>query len=178
MRRPWILPVLSALGAIVLLDRVSAQDRPATGRPPIVTVTRLVKLFSGLENEWLTAVRNRDETALTGLLADDFEMRLAARPGQPTPRAEWIRQALASSPATWTIHQIAARDLGSVVVVSFRLDPATSAHGGRPAFIVDTWVQVEGNWKVAARYVAPADERTLGLPGEAAASTDSPSKKP
>src|SRR5262249_43917239 len=147
--------------SIVLLNGgASVHGQPsAPGRTPIVTVTRLVKLFGGLENEWLTAVRNRDEPALTALLADDFEMRLASRPSEPVPRAEWIKHALASPPVAWTVHNMAARDLGCAVMVSFRLDPGGSAPGSRPVFVVDTWAQTEGNWKVAARYVAAADER-------------------
>ena len=61
---------------------------------------------------------------------------------------------------------MAARDMGCTVVVSFRLDPATGAHGARPVLVVDTWVQAQGAWKATARYVGAADDHPLGLPGE------------
>jgi hypothetical protein len=83
---------------------------------------------------------------------------------------------MAAPPAAWTVQQVAARDLGCVVVVSFRLEPGAGTHGARPVFVVDTWVQGEQTWKVAARYVAAADERALGLPGEVATPA-SPHKK-
>jgi hypothetical protein len=171
------LTVLVALVAAlsVLAGAATAQGQaPAPGRTP--TVTRLVKLFGGLENDWLAAIRNRDEAALGGLLAEDFEMRLASRPAEPIPRAEWIRHALAAPTPVWTVRQMAARDMGCAVVVSFRLEPGAGAPGARAAFVVDTWVQAHGTWRVAARYVAAADEHPLGLPGEAAQG-GTPSKK-
>jgi hypothetical protein len=159
---PLVLALLAAPGA------AAAQAPPtASGRGPNITVTRLVKLFGGLETDWLAAIRNRDETALGALLADDFEMRLASRPGEPIPRAEWIKHALASpTTAGWTVREMAARDLGCTVIVSFRLAPGAGAIGARPVFVVDTWVQEHGTWRVAARYVGAADGSPLGLPGE------------
>jgi hypothetical protein len=63
---------------------------------------------------------------------------------------------------------MAVRELGSIALVSFRLDQEGEL-GGRDesgAFlIVDAWVQQEGAWKVAARYSdAPALRRPLGAP--------------
>ena len=162
------LTALASLAVFLLVPagHVLAQGQPSPGRPPAVTVTRLVKLFDGLENDWLAAIRNRDEAALGTLLADDFEMRLASRPADPIPRAEWIKHALANPGVGWTVRQMAARDMGCTVVVSFRLDPAAGASALRPVLVVDTWVRAQGAWKVAARYVGAADDRPLGLPGE------------
>ena len=145
--------VVSLLAALLIpAGDVPAQGQsPAPGRSGIVTVTRLVKLFSGLENDWLAAVRNRDATALGSLLAEDFEMRLASRPAEPIPRAEWLKHALAAPAPGWTVRQMAARDLGCTVIVSFRLEPGADASGARPIFVVDTWVQAKGTWKAAAR---------------------------
>ena len=160
------MTVLVSLVASILVGDVPAQGQGASGRGAVGTVTRLVKLFDGLENDWLAAIRNRDEAALGALLAEDFEMRLASRPADPIPRAEWIKQALGTPSAGWTVRQMAARDMGCVVIVSFRLDPAAGASGARPVLVVDTWVQAQGTWRVTARYAGAADEPPLGLPGE------------
>jgi len=167
MRRRVVAVAAVALCLAVRERGAWAQEKtPVPGRAPVPTVTRLVALFAGLENDWLEAVRRRDEAALSALLADDFEMRLASHPAAPVPRAEWIEQALAGPAGPWLVRDVAARDLAGPVVVSFRLEPGPGARGGRPAFVVDTWVQVQGSWKAKARYVGPADGNPLGLPGE------------
>lgn len=169
MKRSVTVMVSLVVALSVLAEAATAQGQaPAPGRTPTVTVTRLVKLFGGLENDWLAAVRNRDEAALGALLAEDFEMRLASRPAEPIPRAEWIRHALAAPAPVWTVRQMAARDMGCAVLVSFRLDPGAGAPQARAVFVVDTWVQVHGTWKVTERYAGAADEHPLGLSGEAA----------
>ena len=173
-RRMTVLACLGALLQISAGDVLAQGPGGAPGR--IGTVTRLVKLFDGLENDWLAAIRNRDEAALRALLADDFEMRLASRPADPIPRAEWIKHALATPPLGWTVRQMAARDIGCAVVVSFRLDPGADASGARPALVVDTWVQAQGAWKAVARYVGAADELPLGIPGETMAPGSLPKK--
>ena len=163
---PMVVSLVAAL--LILVGDAFAQGQSAApGRSPGVTVTRLVKLFGGLENDWMAAVRNRDATVLGSLLAEDVEMRLASRPAEPIPRAEWIKHALAAPTPGWTVWQMAARDMGCTVIVSFRLEPGADAPGARPIFVVDTWVQAQGTWKAAARYAGAADEHPLGLPGEA-----------
>jgi hypothetical protein len=177
MKRSLTVLVSLVAALLVLAEAATAQGQAAApGRSPTVTVTRLVKLFGGLENDWLAAVRNRDEAALGALLAEDFEMRLASRPAEPIPRAEWIRHALAAPTPVWTVRQMAARDMGCTVVVSFRLEPGAGAAGARALFVVDTWVQAQGTWKVTERYAGAADEHPLGLPGEAARGGTLPKK--
>lgn len=176
--RPLVTATVSLVAALgVLAGAATAQGQAAApGRTPTITVTRLVKLFGGLENDWLAAIRNRDEAALARLLTEDFEMRLASHPGAPIPRAEWIRHALAAPTSVWSVRQMAARDMGCTVLVSFRLEPGSGAAAARALFIVDTWVQTQGTWKVAARYAGGADELSLGLPGEAALGGSTPKK--
>jgi hypothetical protein len=169
MKRQTAMTMSLVAAFLILAGAAPAQGQSATpGRSPVVTVTRLVKLFGGLENDWLAAVRNRDATALGSLLTEDFEMRLASRPAEPVPRAEWIKHALAVPIPGWVVRQMAARDMGCTVIVSFRLEPGADAPGARPIFVVDTWVQAQGSWKAAARYAGAADEHPLGLPGETA----------
>jgi hypothetical protein len=146
---------------------------PAGAPPPrrIPTVTRLVQLFSGLENEWMEAVRRRDEAALSRLLGDGFEMRGALAPGEPVPAAEWARSALHDFQVrSLALSQFAARDLGSVTVVSFRLDQSAEVSGRDESgefFVIDVWARENGAWKVVARYVdAPNGRRAVGTPNE------------
>jgi hypothetical protein len=164
-----ILTLLAGLAGAA--SSVAADDAAATGRVP--TVTRLVKIFSTLENEWSDAVRQRNAAAVDKLLASDFEMRTAGAPGRPIPRADWIRQAMSDPPFASRIEQMAAHEYGGkTVVVSFLWNLDASAGTDAAAsiavrlFVVDTWVQEGDDWRVSTRYVASADgtARVPGLP--------------
>jgi ketosteroid isomerase-like protein len=144
-----------------------ARQGPASSRVP--TVTRLVQLFSGLESEWMDAVRRGDETAVSRVMGDSFEMRTALAPADPVPAAQWVQSAVHDFHLrSFRISDMAARDLGPVAVVSFRLAQQAVAGGKDESaefFIVDVWVQQDGAWKVAARHAdAPEHHRPLGSP--------------
>jgi hypothetical protein len=112
----------------------------APGR--VMTVTRTVKQFSELENQLDSALRAHDDAALTKLLAANFELRSAAAPGQPLPRAEWLAQPLPPKPQT---SQMAVHEYGTVFVVSF-LDVA------QHAFIIDVWNKADDHYALSVRY--------------------------
>ena len=160
------LACLFALLMTASLLGVAAE--PPTGAQRVVpTITRTVQLFSGLENDWIDAVQNRDTAAIKKLLSDNFELRTAAAPGQPTPRDESITRALADPSFASTIEQMAAHEYGNVIVVSFlwKLDVPPSSPLPQRIFVVDTWKQVDGNWQVSARYAAPVDASAKKVPG-------------
>jgi hypothetical protein len=139
--------VCASIAAALLLPTgsVHAQTR---GVP---TMTRLVKIFLDQETKLQQAGRDANERALAGLLAEDFEERSAARPGEPLPRADWLRGQRERLPAGH-IEQMAAHDHGCVVVVSYLLRPEQ----GPAQFIVDTWAREGDSWKLKVRYSAPA----------------------
>jgi len=134
--------------------------RAQTGRVPIVT--RLVKSLLELETRLAQAASAGDAATLQALLADDFEMRVARRPGVPTPRAEWLA-VLARQPAPLAeIEQIAAHDHGATADVSFVLRSAKAM----PLFIVDTWTKEGDSWRLKVRYAAPVARNAPRVPGE------------
>lgn len=135
-----------------------------TGRVPIVT--RLVKILLGFETRLAQAASTGDAAGLQALLADDFELRSARRPGVPTPRAEWLA-ALAREPAPQAeIEQAAAHDHGAVVDLSFLLRPTGEAPKTVPLFIVDTWAKDGDGWRLKVRYAAPVARNAPRVPGE------------
>jgi hypothetical protein len=166
--------IISALVVIAALAGFSlpatADDSASVGRVP--TVTRLVKIFSTLENDLNGAVLQRNAAVVEKLLASDFEMRTAAMPGMPIPRVDWIRQSMSDPAFASHTEQMAAHDYGNVVVVSFLWNVDATAGTDAAAsiatrfFVVDTWMQDGGNWRLGARYVAPAtsDAHVPGLP--------------
>ena len=147
---------------VLLTFAATAQDQHPTGQPApgrIMTTTRLVTLFSDLEGRLQRAIRTQDSAAAQALLADDFDVTLAGAP-DPIARDEWLKQALDSHLASYSIRQLAARPTGDGAVVSFLL---TQTIGSGPEaktqqyFIVDVWDQPgTGGWKLLARYAAPA----------------------
>lgn len=145
-----------------------ADDNAAPGRVP--TVTRLVKICSTLENDLNAAILRRDSAALDRMLAPDFEMRSGSMPGRPIPRAAWLAQALSDPQFTWHNEQMAAHEYGNTVMVSFLWNVDTAAGTDASArfaprlFVVDTWIQDGGNWRLGTRYISPAsDARVPGL---------------
>jgi ketosteroid isomerase-like protein len=148
------------LGAPFVAAQAASRGR-APGGP---TVTRLVQLFTRLETEWMDAARRKDETALGRFLADDYELRASARPGEPIPRAEWLQGAMAPDNVhSFTISQMAVRELGGVALVSFLYHEDSGAagkDGGSSFFVVDAWVEREGVWEVKARYANPLERPT------------------
>lgn len=152
------------LPLVLILAGLSAQasDASAEGeRQRVPTVTRLVKIFSTLENELMVAVQGGDRAAIGKLLSDDFELRSGAMPGVPTPRAEWLRhsQGLAAAP----IEQMAVHDYGSAAVVSY----AWKQGQRHEIFVVDVWSKSGDGWKLSVRYASPGGDRRYSIPGAA-----------
>ena len=156
---------ISLIGlALLALAQTTAQAAPPRTVP---TVTRTVQQFSMLENDWLDAVHNRDAAALNKIVSDDFELRSAGMPGRPTARAEWQQQAFAAPPMDSRIDQMAVHDFGELAVVSFMWQLSAPKNSALPkqVFVVDTWKQMDGGWKVVTRYAATVDGASKAVPG-------------
>jgi ketosteroid isomerase-like protein len=164
--------ILLAAAAVWALP--ATADVAAGARVP--TVTRLVKQFLELESALAADLLRGDRAAVERMLVDDFELRAGSAPGNPTPRADWIRLALAAPPSGYEIEQMAVHDYGDVAVVSFL--QAATANGRRdPArdlFTVDVWKRADGAWRLGVRYAAPAGSRDVAIPG---AATEAPFPK-
>ena len=155
-RRRWLVAA-----ALLPLSAAWAQGT----RVP--TVTRLVKVFLDLETQLQQAARGSDAAALAALLADDFELRVARRPGTPVARAEFLAALARKPPPEAAIEQIAAHDHGAVVNVSFLLRPVGAGRKGPPPiFVVDTWAREGEVWRLRVRYAAAVGVDDRALPGE------------
>jgi len=154
--------VIAALCLPLVAAPASAADEPPTGgRVP--TVTRLVMLFQEREAAVGDAIRNGDAQMLENLLTEDFEMRTAARPTAPVPRAEWMREVMRTRDAGDGIDRMAVHDYGAVEIVSFTMGTKT----GR-VFVVDIWRAQGEAWKLAVRYASPIGTPQFAIPGAGA----------
>lgn len=144
MRLVRLLILMAGLSAPALNAQADGE------RQRVPTVTRLVQLFSTLENELMTAVQKGDSTVIDKMLADDFELRSSAMPGTPTPRAEWLRDSQGQVAAP--IGQMAVHDYGTAAVVSYLWKRGARQN----IFVVDVWGKSGDAWKLSVRYASPA----------------------
>ena len=153
-----------ALQVILLLlccHSALPQGEVAPPRPQkrIVTRTRLVAIFSELENQLFQALQKKEHTSLDGLLSDDFQVWTPAPPGDPIPGDDWRNQALAENLKAFQIRQMAARGLDeNTVIVNFVLNKKVETGSGsatRNYFVVDLWQRSGDTWKLGDRYASP-----------------------
>ena len=158
--------ILFCILQCVLLLPAHAQDS-SPGRIP--TVTRLVKIVGGLEEQLATGVRKGDRALVEQMLTEDFEARISAAPGTPVPRAEWMREVMASPETSSQFTQMAVHEHGDVAVASFQLarTHAAGRKGEDHAFVVDVWQRSGDSWKLATRYASPTGAQDSVVAGVA-----------
>ena len=163
MRRSLFLTLLLSM-TVTMLAAPALASANGVGRIP--TVTRLVRIFSELEDNLANAVEERDAQAASKLLGGDFEMRVGAMPGNPIPRAAWIQQSLSEPKSSSVMEQMAVHDLGAIAIVSYSWKvKAEKSEAVRDIFIVDVWKRGADDWELAIRYAAPAGKDDLPVPG-------------
>jgi ketosteroid isomerase-like protein len=132
------------------------QTTPPHSPGRIVTTTRLVAIFSQLENQWLKAVKDKDQSTLDSLLADDFQVWMPM--SDPVPREDWIRQAESEKPASFRIEHMAVRDLGNdTAIASFVLAQTMERDKSAVSeqhFVVDVWRKSATGWQATDRYMS------------------------
>jgi hypothetical protein len=123
----------------------------------IITATKQVSMFTGMENQLLQAVQKKDKAAAQAMLSDDLMIEMPD--ADPLPGDDWLDSVMAKDYTlkSFVVRQMSAIDLGDAVVVKFdRLQEATSkghADSGE-FFVVDLWKKDGDNWKLASRYVS------------------------
>ena len=147
------------LALLLATSGAAAADKPAEPAR-VMTLTRTAVLFSGLELRLDDALRGRDTAALDSLVSDDFELRESSAPGQPVPRAEWLKRPAPASDLA--IGQLGVHDFGDTAVVSFAQQQVHDGKAGTRSqrFIVDVWRKDAGGWRLVVRY-QPAAATTI-----------------
>lgn len=148
---------------------VLASSFGVTAQEPghIETRTRLVSQFSGLQAQWLEAMKKKDAATLDHLLSEDFEVWTPDHSG-PIPREDWQAQAFAENLKRTRFADMAVKSpREGVAVESFRLETTTARNGSdvtRQYFIVNLWVSEKDAWRCTDSYVSPVQ----AAPGPAA----------
>src|SRR5438034_5864939 len=94
------------------------QTRPSPqphGPARIVTRTRLVSIFSAMENQLFSAVQKKDKATLTQMVTDDFSIWMPNETGDPFPLDDWLQSiATEYNLKSFKITHMAAHDFGEV----------------------------------------------------------------
>ena len=138
----------------------AAQGAPAPSPRPghIITGTRLVAIFSRMENEYFTAVQKKDNAAIEKMSTDDFSIWMPNESGDPLPLEDWL-QSIATdySVKSFKIRHMSAHDLGSSVVIKFEVSQTADYKGKEESgeyFVVDLWMKDGDSWKLSDRYIS------------------------
>jgi Domain of unknown function (DUF4440) len=148
-----------ALSLLMVVIACATAQEPVKPNltPTIITATRQVALFSGLEKQMLQAVQKRDKAGLEAMLADDSE--IAMPDADPLAGEDWVDSVVAKdfTLKSFGIRQVSVADLGEAAVVKFdRIQQAIYQGKDQSGefFVIDLWKKSGDTWKLANRYVA------------------------
>jgi hypothetical protein len=155
--RVIVLTILLLASAVLALGQGQvAPERPAKR---IVTRTRLVSIFSDLESQLFKGLQGNEEQSMDALLAEDFQLWTPTPPGDPVPRDDWRKQALAERLKAFSIRQMGASSVDeNAVLVHFVLSKTVEL-GGKTSvqdyFVMDMWQKSDDKWQLRERYASP-----------------------
>jgi hypothetical protein len=149
--------VIVSVAITAYLTGAAQEPVKPTLTPRIITATKQVSMFTGMENQLLQAVQKKDKAAAQAMLSDDLMIEMPD--ADPLPGGDWLGSVMAKDYTlkSFVVRQMSAIDLGNAVVVKFdRIQEAVSkghADSGE-FFVVDLWKKDGDTWKLASRYVS------------------------
>lgn len=156
MRVRFFARLFAVLIATIIFSAAQEPVKPAL-TPRIITATKQVSIFTGMEKQLLQAIQKKDKAAAQAMLSDDLMIEMPDSDGLPGD--DWLDSVMAKDYTlkSFVVRQMSAIDLGNAVVVKFdRLQEASSkgqADNGE-FFVVDLWKKSGDTWKLASRYVS------------------------
>ncbi|HET6936642.1 MAG TPA: nuclear transport factor 2 family protein [Candidatus Angelobacter sp.] len=132
--------------------------------PRIITATKQVTLFGGLEKQMLQAVQKKDKAAIQAMLSD--ECQIVMPDADPMAGEDWVDSVMEKDFAlkSFTLRQVSAIDLGDSVILSYDRIQESSYKGkpdGGEFFVVDLWRKSGDSWKLASRYVSKVGDKPI-----------------
>jgi ketosteroid isomerase-like protein len=130
---------------------------------PRVTREATERSLLALERKWMGALQQRDASALSQLISDDFTLvspRLVVAAGD---RDKYFQHAMRDLSVTaYEFEGLTVRLYGRAAVVSGRLKQSASVAGedwGGNYLFTDVWVSRDGVWQVVSRHVSQLPEK-------------------
>jgi hypothetical protein len=144
---------------LVMLTGVSwSQSSIPQGSPKrIETSTRLVAVFSDLNNELFQSIQKHDAAAFNRLVGEDFELRAPSAPDNPKSREDWQQLESRRPLQSFRISQLAVRGLrDDVAIVSFVLEEKRGATADvQKSLFVQAWLREGEAWICQEAYASP-----------------------
>ena len=156
MRVHFFARLFAVLVAASIFSAAQEPVKPALS-PRIITATKQVSIFSGMENQLLQAIQKKDKAAAQAMLSDDLIIEMPD--SDSLPGDDWITSVLSKDFVlkSFMVRQLSVLDLGDSAVVKFdRVQQSTykGAADGGEFFVVDLWKKSGDSWKLANRYVS------------------------
>jgi ketosteroid isomerase-like protein len=147
---------MSVLAVVSLLATAQEPVKPKLN-PRIMTATRQVTLFTGLEIKMLQAIQKNDKAGLQAMLTEDFALEMPNV--ERMAGDDWVDSVTAKDFVLkkFGVRQVSVVELGDAAVVKFdRLQDATykGATESGEFFVVDVWKKTGDTWKLANRFVS------------------------
>ncbi len=151
--RPFLF--CSILLSVVFTATAQEPIKPSL-QPKIITATRQVTLFSGLEKQLLTGIQKKDQATLKNLLTDDFEIWMPN--GDAVAGEDWLPVVLGKFDLkSFRVSQVSVRDFGETAIVKFMRSQKADFQGKDESgefFVVDVWRKSGDAWQLSDRYVS------------------------
>jgi len=139
-----------------IFSAAQEPEKPAL-TPRIITATKQVTMFSGIEKQMLQAVEKKDKAALEAMLTEDCNLHLPD--ADLLAGEDWLASVMSKDFVlkSFMIRQLDVADLGNAAVVSYdRVQESThkGQNDGGEFYVVDLWKKDRDNWKLSDRYVS------------------------
>lgn len=112
-----------------------------------------------LESKWMDALKLRDASTLSQVIAEDFTSVGPRAAGAVSDRAKYLDHALREMKLTsYEFEGLTVRLYGRAAIVSGRLKLSAAANGEDLSggyFVTDVWVSRDGIWRVVSRHASP-----------------------
>ena len=118
----------------------------------------LEQKFRVLESNWMTAWKNRDESTLRNVLADEFTLTSSLSKGNLVDKEEWIDKAMNHYECReFSIEKLRVHlyENTAVVNISFRQEAMANGKDWSGDFLLtDVWVRKNDQWQVVCRHAS------------------------
>jgi len=139
-------------------------EASAAAAQPRATREMTEKALLALERRWMGALQQRDASAMSQLIAEDFTLvspRLVTAAGD---RDKYFQHAMRDLNLTaYDFEGVTVRIYGRTAVVSGRLSQSADVGGvdwGGTYLFTDVWVSRDGTWQVVSRHLSrPAEKK-------------------
>lgn len=146
-------------------ETTETTEASAAVTQPRLTREAAEKALTALERKWMDSLRQRDASALSQLISDDFTLvspRLVVAAGD---RDKYFQHAMRELNLTsYEFEALKVRLYGRTAVVTGRLKQSANIAGedwGGNYLFTDVWVSRDGAWQVVSRHASllPPEKR-------------------